>query len=204
MKFRFLIIWLWAIILSMGSYAQDYVSFDVTSATLTENNWGDGGDNSAELIIMAISESYSGKRTQLTIPADGKSISASLNSRISLEEYAGLHIPIGKEIVRVYLFAFDADQINSALSIAGGAFVKLTTKMIATDAWKYFKNFRKSNFYSLVAGEAVGLGYDKAKEYIEENDDLGRAVVQIHKNRIPNGKQVIEGIDRGIVNMCLI
>ena len=100
MKFRFLMIWLWAIILSMGSYAQDYVSFDVTSATLTENNWDDGGDNSAELIIMAISESYSGKRTQLTIPADGKSISASLNSRISLEEYAGLHVPIGKEIVR--------------------------------------------------------------------------------------------------------
>jgi len=197
MKFKFLLIGLLVVFSSVGSYAQDYISFDITSVTLTENNWGDAGDNSAELMIIAISESYSGKRTKLTIPSEG-SISASLNSRISLEEYSGLHIPIGKDIVRVYLFAFDADQINSALGIAGDAFIKLTTKMIATNAWKYFKTFKKSNFYSLVAGEAVGLGYEEAKKYIEENDDLGRAVVELHRKTVSNDTGVVYGIEKGI------
>ena len=198
MKFRLLLVGLLVVFSSVGSYAQDYISFDITSVTLTENNWDDGGDNSAELMIMAISESYSGKRTQLTIPAEGSSISASLNSRISLEEYSGLHIPIGKDIVRVYLFAFDADQINSVLGIAGGAFVKLTAKMIAQDAWKYVKNFKKSNFYSFVAGEAVGYGFEEAKKYIEENDDLGRAVVEIHKKTISDDIGVVYGVNKGV------
>jgi len=197
MTFRLLLIPFLVIGFTMGSYAQDYVSFDITSTTLTENNWGDGGDNSAELMIMVISESYSGTKTKLTIPAEG-SIPSSLNSRVSLEQYSGLHIPIGDDIVRVYIFAFDADQMNSTLSIAGGAFVKLTSKMIESNAWKFFKNFKKSNFYSLIAGEAIGQGYDNVKAYIEENDDLGRAVVEIHKNRIPSGEQVVYGIDRGI------
>ena len=197
MKFKFLLIGLLVVFSSVGSYAQDYISFDITSVTLTENNWGDAGDNSAELMIIAISESYSGKRTKLTIPSEG-SISASLNSRISLEEYSGLHIPIGKDIVRVYLFAFDADQINSVLSIAGGAFIKLTTKLIETNAWKYSKHFKKSNFLSWFAGEAVGLGYDEAKKYIEENDDLGRAVVELHRKTVSNDTRVVYGIEKGI------
>jgi len=70
--------------------------------------------------------------------------------------------------------------------------------MIATNAWKYFKTFKKSNFYSLVAGEAVGLGYEEAKKYIEENDDLGRAVVELHRKTVSNDTGVVYGIEKGI------
>jgi len=44
MKFKFLLIGLLVVFSSVGSYAQDYISFDITSVTLTENNWGDAGD----------------------------------------------------------------------------------------------------------------------------------------------------------------
>ena len=192
MKLKFLLVGMLVMFFSVESYAKDikgFMTVNLESIKLTKKNWGDFGDNSAELSILMFSESYSGKKSHHLIPAaSADPLSASLNQSIRLDEYDGISIPLRDDTARVYIMAIDNDEKGFKQDLAENTIISFIGDKINKNAAKFLYKVKNATVYSWLISEAAEQSAYTVKAFLEKNQILGTAIIEINANKNLEGK----------------
>ena len=160
----------------------EYLRFTLNSVKLKKQTWGDLGDNVAELKLILISESYTGKKTTLTIPTN-EPLPTPLNKVVNLNKYSGFSIPITDKTMRVYIFAVDNDEKYFTEALAESAAIKFIGKHINKDAAKFLYKVKNGNWLAWAISTATEEGLYVVRDYLQTNDIIGPTVVEINGNQ---------------------
>ena len=176
--FRFLLIPLLIIGVSVGSYAQDRLSFNIDSIKRVKDTLG--GDE-AKLKVLIISKNSNGDKSKLDV-VNNRVIKAPLHRKIKLERNDGASIYLDGGTVEVSIIVLNEGDDSKLAELA----ITAIGMIAESSAITYVTKLTKKTWVGLVGGKIAGLASEyttrQAIEYLEDNE-VGRATIKIRKGR---------------------
>ena len=160
-----------------------WLRLNVKSLKLTKDNWGDLGDDKAELRLLIVTDNNEGMQATLTIPSNNP-IKAEVNQTVQLPEVGmAVGIPVSANTSRFYVMAVDDDEQDFKASMAENALINFFAKQVNKNAAKLLYKAKNGTIVAYLLGVAAEEGASAVKSYLEKHDKLGVAVIDVNGNK---------------------
>lgn len=178
---------------------EDWVVVHINEIRILKNNWRDlgVGEDSADFRFLMIAPHSNGRETSFVYPSNG-TISASQGEIIEVGE-SGLSIRAAREVnsIQLFLIGIDSDQLPDEFNRGVGTFISFAIDRImehVDDLWHIATKF--GSIWTWLAGEAASQGISFVSEFIQENDNIGEAVLVLNRS----DKWLVDGRQHKIIS----